>query len=105
MILQIEGLDVIYSINREFKKFKGWKNVGLGRMAIHEAFEYALVTRDLKIARLSFKTAHSWFKKMDSIAYVGLEAGWKAAEKCGFTWKARMYKKLAIKERHRIDSM
>lgn len=100
-----EGLDVIKSINKEFKRFNDWRDVGLGRMAIHEAFEYALATEDLEIAKQSFKIAHSWFKKMKSIAYVGLEAGWKAAERCGFTWIAIMYKNLAIKERQRIDSM
>lgn len=100
-----EGLEVIKAIDDEFNQFDDWKQVGLGRMAVHEAFEFALAAKDKEISKLSFKYAHGWFKKMNNIAFVGLEAGWKAADKCGFTCKARMYKKLAEKERRRIDNM
>lgn len=98
----IEGFDVLQTLDREFKIFDDWRQVGLGRMAVHRAFEYALVSEDLEIAKSSFKVADSWFKKMSTVALVGLEAGWKAAEKCGFSWKARRYKKLVTKEKRRI---
>ncbi|PCJ29154.1 MAG: hypothetical protein COA99_19720 [Moraxellaceae bacterium] len=100
-----EGLDIIKAIDKQFIQFDNWRQVGLGRMAVHEAFEYTLASNDIDVARAAFRIAHSWFKKMNYIAFVGLEAGWKAADKCGFTLKARMYKKMAMKERRRIDNM
>ncbi len=99
-----DGLNVIKELDEEFSQFKKWKQVGLGRIAVHDAFEYALASKNIKIAREAFKIAHDWFKEMDNIAFVGLEAGWKAAKKCGFSSKARMYKKLAMKEKRRIKT-
>lgn len=99
----VEGLKTIQSIDAEFKQFDNWKDVGLGRMAVHEAFEYVLSIRDVEVARTSFQIADRWFAQMESIAYVGLEAGWKAAQKCGFNQKMKMYKQLATEERQRID--
>jgi len=40
---------------------------------------------------------------MESIPYIGLEAGWKAAERCGYKIKAAKYKYLASKEKRRIE--
>ena len=37
-----EGLDIIVVIDELFKQFDDWKDIGLGRMTIHEAFEYSL---------------------------------------------------------------
>ena len=102
MDAHLDGLEVINTINKYLKKFDDWKQVGLGRMAVHTAFEYSLASKNIKIAKTVFKIAHKWFRKMDSIALVGLEAGWKAAEYCTLKKEAEMYKNLAIKEKERI---
>jgi len=98
-----EGLFFIKALDQEFKKFNNWKNIGLGRMSIHEGFNYILATNDIDIAKEAFVIVDRWFNEMDSIAYVGLKAGRKAAKKCGFLDKAKIYKKLKIKEKQRID--
>ncbi len=100
-----DGLDVINAIDKEFEQFDTWKKVGLGRMVIHEAFEFALATPNMSIAKTTFKIADKWFKEMNNIALVGLEAGWKAAEKCGFLEKVKLYKKLAHEENERIKNI
>ena len=63
---------VIESINREFEQFDDWIDIGLGRMVIHAAFEYSLSVNSDEVARAVFNHGYNWFKKMDSIAYIGL---------------------------------
>ncbi len=101
----VEGLQVIESIGFEFRQFDDWIDIGLGRMAIHAAFEYSLNVSSDDVARAAFNHAYKWFKKMDSIAYIGLEAGWKAAERCGYKIKAKKLKYLASREKSRIKNM
>lgn len=98
-----DGLQTIKAIDHEFNQFESWKQVGLGRIAVHAAFEYSIAARDMNLSKSAFKIAYSWFKKMDSVALVGLEAGLRAAKKCFSPWKARMFRKLAEIERDRIN--
>jgi hypothetical protein len=93
-----EGFNVVLAIDKEFNQFNDWKRVGLGRMAVHEAFKYSIASNDLSISRSVFQIAHKWFEQMDNIAFVGLEAGWKAAKKCSFSAELMLYKNLADKE-------
>lgn len=100
-----DGLTVVRQLNTVFSQFDDWKNVGLGRMAIHEAFALSLASDDLDTAREIFRIARSWAGKCHGIAFVGLTAAWKAAEKCGYNIQAKRYKKMANKERRRIDKL
>ena len=74
-------------------------------MAIHEVFELAIVHPDVAAAREAFGLADCWFQTSHDLAYVGLEAGAKAAQRCGWSDKESHYGRLAETERKRIDDM
>jgi len=57
----VEGLQVIESIGGEFTQFDEWIDIGLGRMAIHAAFEYSLTVSSDDVARSAFNHAHKWY--------------------------------------------
>ena len=99
------SLDAARQLDTNFKSFDDWIGVGLGRIAIHEVFELALSHPDLASACEAFDIADKWFRRSQDLAFVGLEAGEKAAIHCGRTEKAKRYKELACAERERIDAM
>jgi len=94
-----EGLDALKAIDCAFKDFDSWKAVGLGRMAIHEAFCFALETPELATALQAFEIGDRWFCEIDYLMYVGLDTGAKAASRCGFEAKATTYAHLAQQEK------
>lgn len=98
-----EGYQIVQQLDQIFATFDRWKDIGLGRIAIHETFELSLASEEQELARQIFNIAHEWAKQCDGIAWVGLQAAWKAAEKCDFTEQAHQYRQLADAERKRID--
>jgi tetratricopeptide (TPR) repeat protein len=104
-IAMVRELDVI------FAGFTNWMGIGLGRIAIHHAFELALEHPDRDAAQSIFIIADNWFGKSvrsnnlaANLAWVGLDAGARAAERCGLTTDAARYTALANQERTRIDA-
>lgn len=85
--------------------FDDWIGVGLGRMAIHEVFELSLSHPQTADACDAFSLADQWFHRSRDLALVGMEAGAKAAQRCGLVDKANEYKQIAAIERKRIDDM
>lgn len=85
--------------------FDEWVGVGLGRMAIQEVFELSISHPDATDASRAFGIADRWFQRSRDLALVGMEAGFKAAQRCGLTQKAREYERIAAIERKRIDDM
>lgn len=85
--------------------FSKWVGLGLGRMAIHEVFELSISHPDATDASRAFGIADRWFQRSRDLALVGMEAGFKAAQRCGLTQKASEYEHIAAIERKRIDDM
>lgn len=85
--------------------FDDWVGVGLGRMAIREVFELSVSHPDAADASRAFALADRWFQRSRDLALVGMEAGVKAARRCGLTKKAREYENIAAIERKRINEM
>jgi len=100
-----KGFELIKSIDEELKKFDDWLNIGLGRILIHEAFEFSIAIDDIEITKQVFNIVDSWFKQMDNIAYVGLKAGLESAKTCGYDDMIKKYGDLAKKEKARIDGI
>lgn len=86
-----------------FTAFDDWRTVGLGRMAIHEVFELSQVHPNLDDACEAFTLADRWFQVSGNLAFVGMQAGAKAAERCGLKDQVEEYERIAAEERRRID--
>ena len=99
------SLDAARQLDTIFQGFDDWIGIGLGRMAIHEVFELAQSHPDATSASEAFALADKWFQRSQDLALVGLEAGEKAAHRCGQTGKAQKYEELARAERLRIEAM
>ncbi|MES2041035.1 MAG: hypothetical protein V4495_24725 [Pseudomonadota bacterium] len=89
----------------ELSTFQDWKGVGLGRMLVHSAFEYAALCDDDHIAISSCGFALSWCQELTSHYYVLLVAGEKATRRCQLTSLAEEFKQRAETERQRIDAL
>jgi hypothetical protein len=74
-------------------------------MVIHEVFELSLAHPDVDDATEAFTLADHWFQRNSNLSLVGIEAGVKAAQRCGMLDKAREYEEIAANERKRIDDM
>jgi hypothetical protein len=95
---------MVRELDAVFARFKDWQGVGLGRMAIRSVFELVQQHPDDATAREVFALADQWFGKSRDLAWVGKEAGAKAALRCGLKDAAQRYQKLADQERARIDA-
>jgi tetratricopeptide (TPR) repeat protein len=99
------SLSTAQKLDTTLAAFDDWIGVGLGRMAIHEVFELSFSHPDAADASLAFALADRWFQRSRNLALVGMEAGVKAARRCGLAQKAKEYEDIAAIERKRIDEM
>lgn len=92
-------------LDMTFTAFDDWIGAGLGRMAIHEVFELSLSHPDAAEATQAFALADSWYQRSHDLALVGIEAGARAARRCGLLDKAMEYEHIAAREQERIDKL
>ncbi|OCQ21918.1 hypothetical protein A7985_08905 [Pseudoalteromonas luteoviolacea] len=100
-----DAIQYIEYIDVEFRKFDNWKLVGLGHMTVKSVFDYASTTNNPSSGKKAFKYADAWSKQVNKLPYVALESGVQAAVRWNMYLKTKKYRKLAEKERARIDSM
>ncbi|MFZ6643560.1 hypothetical protein ACO0LL_27810 [Undibacterium sp. TC4M20W] len=89
----------------ELSTFQNWKSVGLGKMLVHAAFEYAALCDDDQIAVSSCGFALSWCQELTSHHYTLLVAGEKATRRCQLISLAEDFRHKAETERQRIDAL
>ena len=92
-------------LDEEFAGFESWIGVGLGRIAIHKVFELAESHPDADSATRTFKIADGWHNRSGDLALVGMEAGQRAASRCGLGKQASRYEAMTVAERERIAAM
>ena len=97
------SLNAARQLDAVFATFDRWIGYGLGRMSIHEVFELSLAHPEASGAAAAFLLADRWFQRSRDLAWVGMEAGAKAARHWGLADKAREYESIAAAERKRID--
>ncbi len=91
-----EGFRVVNLLDKIFNEFDGWKTTKLGSDSILKAFEFALASDDIEIARKVFEIANSWLKHNESLGFDGFETAFKAAEKCSIKEYTTDYKNTDI---------
>lgn len=97
------ALGATRQLDEVFAGFDRWVGLGLGRIAIHKAFELAETHPDLESARRAFQIADSWYQRSHDLALVGREAAVRAAVRCGLNDQQTCYESLATAERARIS--
>ncbi|TXT39458.1 MAG: hypothetical protein FD138_70 [Planctomycetota bacterium] len=99
------SLSAAQQLDTTLAAFDDWVGVGLGRMAIHEVFELSFSHPDAADASHAFAIADRCFQRSRDLALVGMDAGAKAARRCGLVQKAKEYERIADLERNRIDEL
>ncbi|RYD84011.1 MAG: hypothetical protein EOP84_06690 [Verrucomicrobiaceae bacterium] len=97
------SLNAARQLDSAFAASDRWIGYGLGRMSIHEVFELSLAHPEASGATAAFHLADRWFQRSRDLAWVGMEAGAKAAKHCSLVDKAMEYEAIAAAERKRID--
>ncbi|MBT8141869.1 MAG: hypothetical protein HKN88_09490 [Gammaproteobacteria bacterium] len=99
-----EAVEQLLVLKDLFNTHSDWKNLGIGKVAIEEAFRLAQSTTDKKTARRAFKIGRTWHKQSDAITLGALEVAVSAAENAKHTFYKVWYTRLLKKENQRINA-